>query len=499
MQDILKVIESLQSDKSLDSLDEASIKHAVILRILALLGWDTYNVNEVQPEFPVGDRKKVDFALACGNNEWVFIEAKRGGEDLDKHQEQLLNYSFRHGVEIAILTNGKIWWFFLPLRKGSWKKRRFYVVDLFKPDADDIARHFIDLLSKENIVSGKAVERAEEIYRTNQILESMPKAWNKLIGGYDRRIVSLITETTKELCGYEPSQQDVEKFIASQIKPIGKSPPKIVTVTPPTPNHTGQSITAFSFDGTRYEVESWAQLLVQVCEIISSEHKEPFNQVLNIRRKSGRPYFTRTPKELMAPNQIKETGIYVETNLIASMVIDLSKQVISLFGYDEGKLVFETQEELVKGPTAPSKNERYQAFFDRLRNTVLNIAPNFTRAKGLPQSHINFGIGRAGFHLYANFATQSKEFSIGIWINVGEKEDNDAAFSKLKAHQSKIESEIEKKLVWDSSPDYKTCSIYIPVNGSIDDDEQKLSELIEWAVPRLIKFREVFAPLVKNL
>ena len=41
--------------------------------------------------------------------------------------------------------------------------------------------------------------------------------------------------------------------------------------------------------------------------------------------------------------------------------------------------------------------------------------------------------------------------------------------------------------------------IQISGSGTIDDDDNKLEELINWATPLMIKFREVFGPLVKNI
>ena len=94
---------------------------------------------------------------------------------------------------------------------------------------------------------------------------------------------------------------------------------------------------------------------------------------------------------------------------------------------------------------------------------------------------------------------KDKPLRVGIYIKVGGKEENDVAFSKLKANQSKIEKEIGRKLVWDSRPALKTCFVYLPIDGTIDDDEQRLNEIIEWVAPTIVKFREVFAPLVKEL
>ena len=73
------------------------------------MGWDIFNVDEVIPEYPVGDTK-IDYALKTGRyNDKAFIEVKRIREDLERHQEQLLGYCFKEGVNFAILTNGIIW------------------------------------------------------------------------------------------------------------------------------------------------------------------------------------------------------------------------------------------------------------------------------------------------------------------------------------------------------------------------------------------------------
>jgi hypothetical protein len=108
---LLEFIRGIQSDRRLISLDEAATKQGVILKILSYLGWDPFNIDEIHPEFPVGTGR-VDFALRHNNYNKVFIEVKKVGEDLERHQEQILNYSFKHGVKIAILTSGITWWFY---------------------------------------------------------------------------------------------------------------------------------------------------------------------------------------------------------------------------------------------------------------------------------------------------------------------------------------------------------------------------------------------------
>lgn len=152
---------------------------------------------------------------------------------------------------------------------------------------------------------------------------------------------------------------------------------------------------------------------------------------------------------------------------------------------------------IVSGEISP-RNKRYLNFFDKLRNKILSIQPNFTRAKALPQSWWNVGIGRSGFSVSSCFTIDNK-FEVEIYIDTGKKEYNDTAFAELKENKAVIEERIGKELVWAAMPDRRYCSIYLTIDGTIDDDEQKLTEMIEWAVPLVINFREVFSPLVKNI
>ncbi|MBA7631719.1 hypothetical protein ES703_39254 [subsurface metagenome] len=152
---------------------------------------------------------------------------------------------------------------------------------------------------------------------------------------------------------------------------------------------------------------------------------------------------------------------------------------------------------IISGEISP-RNKRYKDFFDRLRSKILSIQPNFTRAKALPQSWWSLGIGRSGFSVASCFTIDNK-FRVEIYIDMGKKEYNEIAFAELKENRVVIEEKIGKELVWDPLPDSRACRIYLAIDGTIDDNEQKLTDIIEWATPLIIKFREVFGPLAKNV
>lgn len=200
------------------NLDETTTKQVIILPLLNFLGWDIFNPEEVKAEFLVPDGK-VDYSLRIHNMNKVFMEVKRVGTELENHQNQLLNYSFKHGVKLAILTNGITWWFYLPLTEGSWEQRKFYAIDILQQEVIDITDKFEGFLSRSNVESGKSVEIADKLFKGNQkektIKENLPKAWKRIISFQDKLLVDLLTDTTEKICGYRPDIEHVEFFLKS--------------------------------------------------------------------------------------------------------------------------------------------------------------------------------------------------------------------------------------------------------------------------------------------
>ena len=347
---LFKVIEGLQSDESLNSLSEADISLGVVLRILDALSWSTYDRREVSPEYSVENRW-VDYALLIGNTPQVFIEVKKGGEPLEKHQEQLLSYAFRQGVKVAILTNGVTWWFYLSLRAVSWEQRKFTTVELDTQDKTEIAQKLVDLLGRENVKSGKAVQKAEVLYKKHQISAILPEAWNQLVSEPDGLIVARLAEKTGELCGHEPDENEVEQFLSAHLQEIKiKRPPTEIKPIPPDgPKYSGsmkgKKPTAFTFNGTRYEVTSWSSMLVELCEVVHNEQGSRFEEVLSLKSaKRGKMLdFSGKQSDFKQAGQINRTGIFVNTCKNADQVVQTAENLISHFKYDKNTFNIDVQ------------------------------------------------------------------------------------------------------------------------------------------------------------
>ncbi len=219
-------ISDIRSNDSIISFDEATTKQAIILRVLSVLSWDIFNTSEVTPEYSVSG-KRVDYSLRINNTNKVFLEVKKVNEDIENHQEQLLNYSFQEGVKLAVLTNGVTWWFYLPLNEGNWEQRKFYAIDVIQQDESDIADKFIDFLGKENVKNEEAINKAEQIYKGQvkdiEIRRNLPKAWNKLISEPDDLLVDLINETLEKICGYRADDKQIERFLHTNVGTINKT------------------------------------------------------------------------------------------------------------------------------------------------------------------------------------------------------------------------------------------------------------------------------------
>lgn len=111
MKDIVKCIENLrvQFDRhSKDGLKEYPTRTIFIDPLLAALGWDVRDPDEVELEHPTVDGKSVDYAMKVNRKVVLHLEAKQLGDPLDdvKSITQVVGYAANNGIEWCVLTNG---------------------------------------------------------------------------------------------------------------------------------------------------------------------------------------------------------------------------------------------------------------------------------------------------------------------------------------------------------------------------------------------------------
>jgi hypothetical protein len=181
----------------------------------------------------------VDYALRIANVNKCFIEVKKPTvENLDNEEDQLLKYSYRETVTIAILTNGIEWRFYLPdKRESHFRERRFYTLNIKEQQIESSAERLVELLSRPNVASGEALNCANKHYETKQksvkIRNSLPKVWKRILEEPHPELMDLISKIVADDCGYIPSENEIIDFMQNEYSyeepqqaPIQASRPK---------------------------------------------------------------------------------------------------------------------------------------------------------------------------------------------------------------------------------------------------------------------------------
>ncbi|MDM8550747.1 hypothetical protein QUF72_11740 [Desulfobacterales bacterium HSG2] len=154
---------------------EIATKQAIIEPLIRLLGWNTSDIDEVYPEYRIDDTlEKVDFSLRLDRINKFFIEVKKvRTKSLKKHEKQLFDYCDKKETELAVLTNGFIWWFYLPGKTDNWYKGKFYEIDIRRQDIGVVAHNFVDFLLKQNVKNGSFLKNAESVYKKIILTEEL--------------------------------------------------------------------------------------------------------------------------------------------------------------------------------------------------------------------------------------------------------------------------------------------------------------------------------------
>ena len=367
---IVSFINDLKSNKKLAAFDEASTKQAVVLRLLSFLGWDIFDVEQVYPDYSANSYN-VSYALRIKNTNKVFIEVKRVHSKLDNHQRSLVNLASREGVNLAVLTNGTIWWFYLISANGSWQRKWFYSIDLIKQKPDAFVPNLMDLLSKTKVTKGQSLKAAKSLFqRKRQKLAAnfLPEAWNQIISQPNKIFVELLSEQTEKLCRYKVDSKSIQKFLdkhmnkwlVKNVAGTGAAPPsatmatdildldeELSSVKPKVsrkkePAEISQtfaelSIRSFRFNGNNYPVRAWDEVLPTLCDYFAATHTKDFEKVLWISD-DQKTCFSRYSDQLRIPEKIKQTDIFVETKMTPDEVVKTAEKLLEEFGYDRNDL-----------------------------------------------------------------------------------------------------------------------------------------------------------------
>ena len=147
------------------------------------------------------------------------------------------------------------------------------------------------------------------------------------------------------------------------------------------------------------------------------------------------------------------------------------------------------------------RGEKYREFFQPLVDTLKYDHNLHNRTNATGRWWESFSASHSGLSYRSGFFTHGgKRHRTVLYIDRGDKSENEEIFNTLHAQKQDIESALGESHTWDwQRLDHRrACRISIVRDGGIDD-EDKHDDIRKWMGNHLLKFREVFGPRLVEL
>ena len=214
VQETLKLIQS-HLDKGAFA-NEAAISHQAVTPVLAKLGWEIFDPAEVVPEYTTATSGRVDYALCIDDSPRIFVEVKQAGT-FQSGEQQLLEYAFAQGIEMAVLTDGQRWSIYLSTEPVPFQERRVELLDIVDRCETDAAAILLRYLGRDATQSGANIEAAKKELRSakrrTKAIDNIPSAWASLLEEQDGPIAESLTERVEENTGVAPVEWAIQDFL----------------------------------------------------------------------------------------------------------------------------------------------------------------------------------------------------------------------------------------------------------------------------------------------
>jgi predicted type IV restriction endonuclease len=297
------------------ALSEAQVSQGPVRAILQGLGWDTFDVDSVVPEYSVGSRR-VDYALkASPANVDVFLEIKAPGRADDLADQQLFEYAFHVGVPFAVLTDGRVWNFYLPSGQGDYQDRRLFKLDIVERELADACERLTRYLAFDRVKKGLAradANRAyDERFQKSKVKELIPKVWRQLLSEPEDLLCNLLIEAVEAEAGQRPLRDDVSIFLQSQsVNSLSVSTAPSVQITKPIGVKSTVAPSAMApvgpNEGARFRIAqgSWQsfsngkQCYVAIIRHLVAKYPEFAERFRNAKTRGKRAWISRSRDEL---------------------------------------------------------------------------------------------------------------------------------------------------------------------------------------------------------
>lgn len=341
---------------------EEHVRIGIVARICQVLGWDIWDPQEFYTEFPIKMRNKegsVDVALFHSNLKDkapdVFFELKAVGKlkgNIESSEEQLQEYNFYNTASITVLTDGKIWRFYLSSATGTFRQKLFCSLNLLEDDYERINKIFHDILCKDYFARG-AVNCAEKMLsdlKLSSEIERAKKEANLKSDDYPELTKYELVQLILKERGHEFGIDEIIRLwnFKSDIKneeeaEITITPMKLPDKTPVTINSSSEWLIGPIDDDYSYRKVRRIYVIDQWYPVKNWRHakKVVYDRFLPELLKASLPKtmaITRNSKDFREPLKF-DGGYYAEASLSTNTIISHIRRALQVVGYDADSVV----------------------------------------------------------------------------------------------------------------------------------------------------------------
>jgi len=303
--------------------NESSVSHGAVLPILQACGWDIHNPDEVHPEYSTKDNQRVDYAL-LSKKPLIFIEVKHRLDPLrrDRGIEQVLDYAYKEGVPVAILTDGDTWAFYWPAAsEPEYAERLAQEIQLTRMEPSEAAAVLIKYLQKSLDVSPS---RLRKIVEEDFNARKLPIIWEGILREPPDKLLDLIEEIAKK-DDIEVQREQVRAFLRQwlekyKLSESSSSSSAMPSNTISTPHASGAPPLSsppaglgYYYKGTFYSAsgKSGAEIYVEIISRLIQDYPHFADQFSRESVGNKRSYLFRKSEKKHLPEEMQK---YYEQN-----------------------------------------------------------------------------------------------------------------------------------------------------------------------------------------
>lgn len=312
--------------------NETRTRTALINPLLIALGWDVSDPALVTPEYRVGvsgNSPRADYALLDQHRNLVAaIEAKRLGESLENHEQQIFNYAWNLQIKYAGLTDGDRW-YFVDLSQIASSNKTVLELSIASTQVHEAALKLL-LLWRPNLASGRPVAASAPVL-TAKVDDSLSVP----VPMEDRSLPNSVDQISGHLIS-EPPVVSLPSITRGGWKPLSEIFPKISGDSPPSAIRLP--------DGNESSLrKAWSALVESTAVWLWSNELLTSSNV-PVQSSSKRYIVNTTPShpagnEFNSPKKIVETPLWTEGNIGARAAVSNAKKLLGLCGVNPGTVL----------------------------------------------------------------------------------------------------------------------------------------------------------------